>query len=359
MITIVLGCVVAQATRRTGCMEEDWDTVRAAVFQGLGCRLEICDLPDPRPGPEDLVVGVARCGICGSDLHMTQDATFGLAAGSVLGHEFAGEVLAMGRNVTGFTVGDRICVPPMQGCGHCPACMAGEPGHCPEMVLIGGGYGELAKVLARQAVRMPEGVSMADGALVEPLAVALHGIRKSSLKPGGNVVVLGAGPIGLATSFWARRMGAAKVLVTDLASWQEERAMAMGATHFLSGEGEHVAQAEALLGGKADIVFECVGVPGLIAQAIDHVRPKGEVVVQGLCTRPDNFVPFRAIMKEVRIQFSNFFRLAEYHASLDVLGSGAAEPRLLITDTIVLDDVPDTFEALRKRTHQCKVQIRY
>ena len=114
-----------------------------------------------------------------------------------------------------------------------------------------------------------------------------------------------------------------------------------------------------LFRSKADIVFECVGAPGLIAQAVEHVRPKGEVLVQGLCTRPDSFIPFRAIMKEVRIQFSNFFRIAEYQASLDMLCSGAAEPRLMITDTITLDDLPDTFEALRKRTHQCKVQIQH
>lgn len=333
--------------------------MRAAIFQALGQRLEVHDLPDPRPGPEELIVGIARCGICGSDLHMTQDATFGLTAGSVLGHEFAGEVIAIGRDVSGFAVGDRICVPPMQGCGQCPACRAGEPGHCPDMVLIGGGYGELASVLARQAIRLPIGVSMADGALIEPLAVALHGVRKSALQPGDKVVVLGAGPIGLATAFWARRMGAAQVLVTDLAGWQQERAMAMGATDFLCSEGDHVAQVDAMLGGKADIVFECVGAPGLIAQAVEHVRPKGEVLVQGLCTRPDSFIPFRAIMKEVRIQFSNFFRIAEYQASLDMLCSGAAEPRLMITDTITLDDLPDTFEALRKRTHQCKVQIQH
>ncbi|MEO8723564.1 MAG: alcohol dehydrogenase catalytic domain-containing protein [Sphingobium sp.] len=331
--------------------------MRAAVFRGLGQKLEICDLPDPRPGTDELLISIGRCGICGSDLHMTEDQTFGLSPGSILGHEFAGEVVETGPGVVGFSIGDRVTVPPMQGCGHCAYCLADEPGHCPQMVLLGGGYGELSCIQARQAVRLPAGVSLANGALVEPLAVALHGIRKSSIRPGDKVVVLGAGPIGLATAFWARRMGAARVVVTDLGSWQEQRALAMGATHFVSGDADHVALADALLGSKADIVFECVGAPGLIAQAIQHLRPKGEILVQGLCTRPDNFIPFHAIMKECRIQFSNFFHLAEFQAALDMFDSGAAEPGLMITDTIKLDQLPGTFEALRQRTHQCKVQI--
>jgi len=342
-------------------LAKEWAGVsmRAAVFKGLGERLSVETVLPPVPGAGDLIVAVERCGICGSDLHMTTDPVFGLEPGTVLGHEFAGEVVALGRDVTGFRVGDRVCVPPMQGCGACQACLAGEPGHCPGLALIGGGYGELTAVQARQAVRMPAGLSASDGALVEPLAVALHGVRESRLRPGGRVVILGAGPIGLATAFWARRMGAAKVVVTDLGNWQEERALAMGATHFVSHAGDHVAAVDGVLCGKADIAFECVGAPGMIAQAIDHVRAKGQVVILGLCTRPDSFVPFRAIMKECNLRFSNFFRLNEYQAALDMLEGGHAEPRMLITDTVPLDGLPDMFEALRTRTHQCKVQVSF
>lgn len=333
--------------------------MRAAVFTGLGRPLELRDLPPLRPADGDIVVQIGRCGICGSDLHMTEDPVFGLPVGAVLGHEFAGEVVEVGRSVTSFRPGDRICVPPMQGCGTCQACRAGEPGHCPQMILIGGGYGEFTAFPEHQAVRMPDGLSFSDGALVEPLAVALHGVRLSNLQPGDRVVILGAGPIGLATAFWARRMGAAQIIVIDISTWHRDRALAMGATHFVEGTIDPVQSADALIGGKADIVFECVGLPGLIAQAIDHVRPKGSVLVQGLCTRPDSFVPFRAIMKECRLQFSNFFRLTEYHAALDMLEMGCAEPRLLISETILLDQLPETFEQLRHRSHQCKVQIRY
>lgn len=331
--------------------------MRAAVFQGLGRKLCVETLPDPTPGVGKVVVRVGRCGICGSDLHMAEDPMFGLQPGAVLGHEFAGEIVALGRGVDGLKIGDRVAVPPVAGCGHCPACLRGEPAWCARMQLIGGGYGDYALVEARQAVRLPSSASLADGALVEPLAVALHGVARSSLRAGDKVVILGAGPIGLATAFWARRMGAAQVIVTDLHPFQRDRALEMGATGFVCGEEDHVAQADRLLGGKADVVFECVGAPGLIAQAVEHIRVQGEVLVQGLCTRPDSFVPFRAVSKECRIQFSAFFKTQEYQAALDVLSAGAAQPRALVTDTVSLDQLPEAFEALRTRTHQCKVLV--
>jgi (R,R)-butanediol dehydrogenase/meso-butanediol dehydrogenase/diacetyl reductase len=171
------------------------------------------------------------------------------------------------------------------------------------------------------------------------------------------VIVLGAGPIGLAVAYWARKMGAAKVVVQDVVAFQEQRARDMGATDFIADRDDPVAASDRAIGGKADIVFECVGIPGVIAQAIDQVRVKGTVLILGLCTRPDTFVPFAALSKEVRLITSAFFKQQEYEAALDALDSGDAEPRLLVTDTIALAAVPETFEALKSRTHQCKVLI--
>lgn len=331
--------------------------MRAAVVQGLHRPLALADLPDPEPGEGEVVLRVARCGICGSDLHMTEDAAFGACAGDVLGHEFAGEVVALGRGVRGLKTGDRVSAIPIASCGHCASCRAGEPAWCAEMRLQGGGYAEYAAVHARQCIALPESASLADGAIVEPLAVALHGVQLSGLAAGDRVLVLGAGPIGLATAFWARRMGAARVVVQDIARHQEARAAEMGATGFVVDPDAPVEAAERALGGKADIVFECVGLPGLIAQAVEQVRVKGAVVILGLCTRPDSFVPFRAISKEVRLLTSAFFKRQEYEAALDMLNAGQAAPRALVTDTVPLDRVPETFEALRRRGPQCKVLI--
>jgi len=331
--------------------------MRAAVMQGLHQPLAIETLADPAPAAGELVVRVGRCGICGSDLHMTEDPAFGKAAGDVLGHEFAGEVVALGKGTTGVAVGDLVSVIPLTSCGECAACRAGEVAWCAQFGLQGGGYAEFAVTRPNQCVVLPQSASLADGAIIEPLAVALHGVVMAGLKPGDKVLILGAGPIGLAVAFWARRMGAARVAVQDIADHQRDRALRMGASAFVIDRDDPVGASDRALGGKADIVFECVGVPGLIAQAVDQVRNRGTILLLGLCTRPDTFNSFAMLSKEVKLITSAFFTRGEYETALDALDRGAAEPRALVTDTIALDAVPTTFEALRHRTHQCKVLI--
>ena len=331
--------------------------MKAVVTQGLHRPLRVESLPDPVPGPGEVVLKVARCGICGSDLHMTEDAAYGIKPGEVLGHEFAGEVVALGSGVSGLASGDRVAAIPLMGCGRCPSCLAGEPAWCAEFALQGGGYAEYVRTRAEQCVRLPRSASLADGAIIEPLAVALHGVMLSGVRPHDKVLVLGAGPIGLGVAFWARRLGAARVVVQDIVPHQQERALAMGATDFIVDREDPVGAAERALGGKADIVYECVGVPGLIAQAARQARIKGTVLILGLCTRPDSFVPFEVLSKELRLQTSAFFKRQEYEAALDALDAGAAQPRLLVSDTIGLEQVPVSFEALKSRTHHCKVLI--
>lgn len=331
--------------------------MRAAVMQGLHQPLQIETLPDPTPGAGDLVVKVGRCGICGSDLHMTEDALYGKGPGTVLGHEFAGEVVALGKAVEGFATGDLVSVIPLASCGHCAACRAGDLAWCEKFALQEGGYAEYALTRPNQCIKLPKAVSLADGAIIEPLAVALHGVTLAGIKPGAKVLVLGAGPIGLAVAFWARRAGATRVVVQDIAPHQRERALEMGATDFVVDRDDPVRASTCALGGLADIVFECVGIPGLIAQAVKQVRGRGSIVLLGLCSQPDTFNSFAMLSKEIRLITSAFFARGEYEAALDALDRGAAEPRALVTETISLADTPDVFETLKHRTHQCKVLI--
>jgi (R,R)-butanediol dehydrogenase/meso-butanediol dehydrogenase/diacetyl reductase len=331
--------------------------MKAVTFQALHRPLSFDTLPDPTPEAGEVVVKVARCGICGSDLHMTEDAAYGCRHGDVLGHEFAGEVVALGKDVEGLRTGDLVSVIPLKSCGHCEHCRSGEVQWCAQFGLQGGGYAEFALTKPNQCVKLPVDLSLADGAIIEPLAVALHGVNLSGIKQGDKVLVLGAGPIGLAVAFWARRMGAAKVAVQDIADWQERRALDMGADVFVVDPADPVGSAERALGGKADIVFECVGIPGLIAQAVDQVRNRGTILLLGLCTRPDTFNSFAMLTKEVKLVTAAFFTVPEYQASLDVLAQGAIELRLLVTDTIALDAVPEVYESLKHRTEQCKVLI--
>jgi (R,R)-butanediol dehydrogenase/meso-butanediol dehydrogenase/diacetyl reductase len=331
--------------------------MKAVTFQALHAPLAFETLPDPTPGTGQVVVKVGRCGICGSDLHMTEDAAYGCKHGDVLGHEFAGEVVALGRDTEGLKTGDLVSVIPLVSCGQCDHCRKGEVQWCEHFGLQGGGYAEFAVTRPNQCVRLPTDVSLADGAIIEPLAVALHGVNLSGMKAGDKVLVLGAGPIGLAVAFWAKRMGASRVAVQDIAEFQRDRALGMGADEFVVDPQDPIGGAERELGGKADVVFECVGIPGLINQAVSQVRNRGTILLLGLCTRPDTFNSFAMLSKEVRLVTSAFFTRQEYEASLDALASGAIEPRLLVTDTISLSDTPEIFESLKQRSGQCKVLI--
>jgi (R,R)-butanediol dehydrogenase/meso-butanediol dehydrogenase/diacetyl reductase len=333
--------------------------MKAAIFEGVGRPLRIGDLRPPEPADDEVVLRVAACGICGSDLHITEDpVTFGVGQGAVLGHEFAGEVAAVGAGVTAFKIGDRVAVAPMWGCGTCESCRKGEPAWCSQMHLIGGGYAEFTAVAARQCRLLPDDLPIKEGALAEPTSVGLHAVVRSGMKPGDKVLILGAGPIGLLVAFWARRMGATAVVVADLHRHQEERAAAVGATGFAISGPKLDGELKEMIGGPPDIVFECVGKEGLIDFACRLVRVHGTVVGVGLCVGGDEWDPFAALSKEIQVVFAVFFTMAEFTTAIDALsGPGRFRPQALITDRIGFDRVPDTFEALRRRTKECKVLI--
>jgi (R,R)-butanediol dehydrogenase/meso-butanediol dehydrogenase/diacetyl reductase len=225
------------------------------------------------------------------------------------------------------------------------------------MRLIGGGYAEYAAVAARQCRRIPDDLPIEEGALAEPVSVGLHAVARSGLKPGDRVLVLGAGPIGLLVAYWARRMGAGAVIVADINRHQEARAAAIGATGFALSGPDLAAEFQAAAGASPDIVFECVGKKGLIDLACRLVRVHGTVVGVGLCVGGDAWDPFAALSKEIRIVFAAFFNMAEFATAIDALGQGGFRPQALITDRIGFGRIPDTFEALRRRTTQCKVLI--
>jgi len=200
---------------------------------------------------------------------------------------------------------------------------------------------------------------MEDGALIEPMAVGLHGVALAKLTPGAKVLVIGAGPVGLAAIFWARRLGAGRIVATASSRRREALARHMGADAFVVPDvREDLAALSAdALEGTPDVVFECAGQKNLIAQAIHCVRPQGDVIVLGFCTVPDEFVPAVAVWKEVRIQFAVTYSMQEFEHVANVFDAGHVEPRLMITDRISLDALPDAFEALRSRSTQCKVMV--
>jgi (R,R)-butanediol dehydrogenase/meso-butanediol dehydrogenase/diacetyl reductase len=219
-----------------------------------------------------------------------------------------------------------------------------------------GGYAEYALGRAREALLLPESLSAADGALLEPLAVALHGVRLAEMTTGARVLVVGAGPIGLAAAFWAKHLGAGGVAVTARSARNATRAEAMGAS-FVQATDRLQDELSDSLGGAPDVVLECAGQLGTIDLAMQHVARGGTVVILGICWEPDRIAPRLGIRKECRLQFSAFFTLREFERARDTMAAGHVQPRAMVTRTVTLDELPAAFEALRTPTDQCKVMV--
>ncbi|WP_157219397.1 zinc-dependent alcohol dehydrogenase [Flavisphingomonas formosensis] len=331
--------------------------MRCLQFNGAGKPLTIEIVPDPEPAAHEIVIKVARCGICGSDVSMTDPRSpVVFADGARLGHEYAGEVVAIGRDVTGFSVGDRVTALPTQGCGTCTACRAGDPNGCSGCHHVMGGYGEYTRADARLAIRLPETLSLTDGALVEPLACGGQAARLAGIGSGARVLVLGAGPIGLASIFAARRAGAARIAAAARSDRARALAEAIGADAFFEG----VASPEELaarLGGAPDVVIECTGAPGRIGTAIDLVASRGTVVNAGLCFDAQTIGFGAAIGKQITLRFSLAYTLADFRRAVDALAAGHVEPRAMIGETIALADLPGTIEMLRGRRSDHKLMV--
>ena len=277
--------------------------------------------------------------------------------GTVIGHEFAGEVVAVGPGMSPDFIGDRMTSLGVDSCGQCGSCLSGDPLWCAHgrMGLIGGA-GQYVSVKAHASVRLPSGLSVTDGALLEPLACALHAVKLSGLSAGGRALILGGGAIGLATAFWARQLGATRVVVASRSRRNECLATSLGATSFLTTATLCEALGDALRGAP-DVVFECAGAAKLVTLAIELVRPRGTIIIAGGCAPSDIFQPMALLFKELRIQGSYGFNLQELRTVADVLAEEATELRRMITHTVSLAELPKTFEALRNPTDQCKVMI--
>jgi (R,R)-butanediol dehydrogenase/meso-butanediol dehydrogenase/diacetyl reductase len=336
--------------------------MRAAIFDGVGQPLRIGAISDPVPGPGQVVLDVAHCGICGSDLHLTQYGF--IKPGTVLGHEFAGSIAAIGAGVTGgWKIGDRVTALPLAACMDCEFCHQGLHALCTANEIFGasdrrGAYAEYIAVQADMLQALPEGVGFELGAMVEPLAVAHHAVERGQPRRGMNVLILGAGPIGLCSALFARLAGAKTVAVSEFSAGRRQRALDMGATHVIDPKTENVAERFAKITGDApDLVIECVGVPGLIQQALALVRPRGRVVVAGVCFEQDSILPLPALLKEADLTFSSCYTPYDFEAVINAIARGDADPRPMLTETIGFADLPERFEALRTPSSQCKILI--
>lgn len=333
--------------------------MRAAVLGQAGEPLTVVETPEPDPGPGELLLRVEACGICGSDLHLAQ--TYSLP-GLVLGHEFCGTLAAVGPGVEGWEEGDRASGLPLATCGRCVACLSGRPRKCPTAAMVGierpGAYAQYVALPAASAHRLPSTLEPAHGALVEPLAVALHAIGRAGFEPGEDALVLGGGPVGLAVALWLRALGAGEVVVSDPVPARRALAERVGASTTVDPSTTDVAGAfTATTGHLPRLVIECVGVPGLLQHAVDIAAVDARVVVTGVCMAPDPLTPLTAMMKELDLRFAYYYTEADFRTTIDHLDRERIDPLPLVTDEIPLEEVPTRFEALKHPTDECKVLI--
>lgn len=332
--------------------------MKAAIYPGQGQPIVIESLPDPEPGPNEVLIKVDRCGICGTDLSMTKGEMWDYGPNSQFGHEYAGEIIALGKNVEGFRTGERISVLPSGACGHCAGCAGGNNILCRNSESMMHGFAELARVATNVAVKLPNGLSMADGALVEPLAVSLYGVRQSRIQPGDKVVVLGGGTVALYAIYWARRLGAGRIAAMSRSDRRKDLCLLMGADAFISYGDNEVGEVIEALGGSPDIVYECVGAEGMLSKAVMHATLYGKVVSLGFCTHPDPVMPAMASYKCVTMQFLVGYTMRDFFYIADQMDKGHTDPKAIITNEIVLDAMPAMIDTLRGPNNETKVHVR-
>jgi (R,R)-butanediol dehydrogenase / meso-butanediol dehydrogenase / diacetyl reductase len=337
--------------------------MRAAVFTSSSEPLAIREVEAPRPGAGEVLIQVARAGICGSDLHVKEYGTR-VDDGVVFGHEFSGIVSEVGEGVGDWKAGDRVVSLPIHPCGQCEACRQDKIGLCEKIVFTGftldhpGAFAERIVVPAHSLHRMPDGVGFDAAALVEPLSVSRRAVSKTPITPESVVLVIGTGPIGAGVVQFAKIAGARKVIVSEMSAERRKLALAMGADAAIDpGTGPLVDQIMELAGKQPDVIFECVGVPGVIQQAIEIAAYEATIMVVGVCFQEDHFQPSQAMKRELTIGFSNCYTHEDFAGVLDALATGRLDPSAMHTGTVDLDGLPAAFENLIATKSGCKTLV--
>lgn len=335
--------------------------MRAAIFRGGD--LVVDTLPAPVPAQGQVLVKTLACGICGSDLHAAKHAhrmvevtrripgrmPMDLSRDIVFGHEFCCEVLDYGpKTEKTLKLGTRVCAMPVMIETDGPKGM----GYSNTYV---GGYAEQMLLSAPLMLEVPNGLPTEHAALTEPLAVGVHAVEKGLLKGDEAPLVIGCGPVGLAVIAALRLKNVRPIVAADFSPKRRELAVRMGADLVLDPAREDpYGKLEA---GKRAVVFECVGVPGLIQQTLEKAPRDAKIVVVGVCMEADAIEPMFGIVKELSLQFVLGYTPKEFARSLRLLAEGAIDAPALITGKIGLDDVKSAFQELGNPERHTKILV--
>ena len=333
--------------------------MRATVLRDK--RLIVADVPVPEPGPGDVLVKTLACGICGSDLHAVKHADrfaaeYRRADGSaimdlgrdiVMGHEFCAEIVEYGPGTERrLPPGTRVCSMPvlLRPAGRQTIGYSNENP---------GGYAEYMRLSESLLLEVPNGLATAHAALTEPMAVGVHAVNKARLVAGDTALVVGCGPVGLAVIAALRLHGVGAIVALDFSPRRRELAVAMGAERVL----DPAAAPQDTVWRRATVVFECVGVPGVIDQIMGSVTRGARIVVVGVCMEPDTIRPLRGISKELSLQFVLGYDAGEFAETLRHIADGALPAAPLVTGLVGVDGVAGAFSALASPETHAKILV--
>ncbi|MBX6377939.1 MAG: zinc-binding dehydrogenase [Clostridia bacterium] len=334
--------------------------MRAARLAAPGTPFVVEDLPEPRPGPGEVVVRVAACGLCASDLHVVEGLALPPGASFPItpGHEIAGEVVEVGEGVRAFAPGDRVAVHPNIPCGRCASCRRGQPNICTDPQVLGyhrpGGFCEYTAVPADGLIRVPDGLPLEQAAIVpDAVTTPYHAlISRGRLRPGESVAVFGLGGLGVHALLVARLAGARRVIAVVRRAEAVERARQFGATDVvLTGEGNPARAIKELTGGGVDLAADFTGAASSIGAAAASVRMGGRLVVAGMSGEKmilPSSVHFARWEVEVLGAYTS--SLWEAQTVMDLVGAGRLDLSRSITHRFALDDVQAAFDCLRDRS---------
>jgi (R,R)-butanediol dehydrogenase/meso-butanediol dehydrogenase/diacetyl reductase len=317
----------------------------AALITGKE-QVELREFPDPTPAPTGVVVDIAFCGVCGTDIHAYQSGNPYNPA--ICGHEWCGTVSATGADVSSVSDGDRVVVAVAPACGKCTACLHGQADRCQAVFMsaIGrdalapphGGFAPRVAVAANRVVPTDPGLTDEQAAQVEPATVAFHAVRTSELRLGDTAVIQGGGPIGLGTMQWVRAAGAGTVIVIEPNPQRRALASALGAHHVVEpGEAADQLVKELTHGLGADIVYECVGLPFAVQTAVDLARRGGSMCLIGLANSDAPISPGVWLMKEISVTSALAYFREEFEMSMGMIADGRVEVEPLHSSTSSLE----------------------
>ena len=326
---------------------------------------EVAEPPAPAAG--EVVVRVVTCGICGTDLHeyiagpivtsVTPHPLTGAQNPQILGHEFTGDVVAIGPGVTTVAEGDRVAIMPLAYCGHCAYCRRGLQHLCATMACVGlshawGGMAELATVAEYQVVRLPANVTYRQGALIEPTAVAAYGVERAGVGPGDQVLVTGAGPIGALAALCARSAGASTVYISEPSPARRARAEALGVATVLDPSSVDVPEVlrEQTDGLGVDVAIECSGHPNGFATAIRSLRRRGTLAQTGLFVGEAAVEPMLWSLNDLTIVGTWCYWVYDFDRIAAQIAAGDLPVERVVTNSVPLDGAPDAFALLASGT---------